>query len=80
MHGLSMAYLEKVDGFWTIFRRREIGCHAVRWLEKDDVHLVSHQIPARKLTGDEAPDLLKDSWELDPASLPSDLLAIGWGR
>ncbi|KAL5861914.1 hypothetical protein ACOSQ3_003204 [Xanthoceras sorbifolium] len=80
MHGLSMAYLEKVDGFKTIFKRREIGCHAVRWLEKDDVRLLSHQIPARKLTGDEVPDLLKECWELDPASLPSDLLTLGWGR
>ncbi|KAI9178365.1 hypothetical protein LWI28_025689 [Acer negundo] len=80
MHGLSMAYLEKVDGFKTVFKRRDIGCHAVRWLEKDDVRLFSHQIPARKLTGNEFSDRLKDSWELDPASLPSDLLTVGWGR
>lgn len=80
MHGLSMAYLEKVDGFKTIFKRREIGCHAIRCLEKDDVWLFSHQIPARKLSGDEAPELLKDCWELDPASLPPDLLAVGWRR
>lgn len=78
MHGLSMAYLEKVNGFKTIFKRREIGCHAIRWLEKYDVRLFSHQIPARKLTGDDIPDLPKDCWELDPASLPSDLLTIGW--
>ncbi|KAF8380777.1 hypothetical protein HHK36_028271 [Tetracentron sinense] len=80
MHGLSMAYLEKVDGFKTVFKRQEIGCHAISWLEKNDVRLFSHQIPARKLSGMEAPDLLKDCWELDPASLPSDLLNIGWGR
>ncbi|KAE8055704.1 hypothetical protein FH972_012528 [Carpinus fangiana] len=80
IHGLSMAYLEKVDGFKTIFKRREIGCHAIRCLEKDDVGLFSHQIPARKLSGDEAPELLKDCWELDPASLPPDLLGIGWRR
>ncbi|GAV74568.1 DnaJ domain-containing protein/DUF3444 domain-containing protein [Cephalotus follicularis] len=80
MHGLSMAYLEKVDGFKTIFKRREIGCHAIRWLEKDDFRLFSHQIPARKISGNEAPDDIKDCWELDPASLPSDLLTIGWGR
>lgn len=80
MHGLSMAYLQKVEGFKTIFRRQEIGCHAIRWLEKDNVRLFSHQIPARKFTGDEVPDHLKDCWELDPASLPSDLLTIGWGR
>ncbi|BBH09675.1 DNAJ heat shock N-terminal domain-containing protein [Prunus dulcis] len=76
MHGLSMGYLEKVDGFKTVFKRREIGSHAIRWLEKNDVRLVSHQIPARKLSGDEAPNLLKDCWELDPASLPPDLLTF----
>ncbi|KAF2289466.1 hypothetical protein GH714_036390 [Hevea brasiliensis] len=57
MHGLSMAYLEKVDGFNTVFKRREVGCHAIRWLEKDDVRLLSHQVPARKLSGDEVPAL-----------------------
>lgn len=74
MHGLSMAYLEKVDGYKTIFKRREIGYHAIRWFEKDDIRLFSHQIPARKLSIDEALGHLKDCWELDPASLPSDLL------
>ncbi|XP_050265507.1 uncharacterized protein LOC126709342 [Quercus robur] len=80
IHGLSMAYLEKVDGFKTVFKRREIGSHAIRCLEGDDVRLFSHQIPARKLSENEAPELLKDCWELDPASLPSDLLSIDWRR
>ena len=80
IHGLSMAYLEKVDGFKTVFKRREIGCHAIRCLEGNDVRSFSHQIPARKLSGDEASELLKDCWELDPASLPSDLLCIDWRR
>ena len=80
IHGLSMAYLEKVDGFKTVFKRREIGSHAIRCLEGDDVRLFSHQIPARKLSGNEVPELLKDCWELDPASLPSDLLSIDWRR
>lgn len=78
MHGLSMAYLEKVDGFKTVFKRQEVGCHAIKWFEKDEVRLFSHQIPARKLSGKEAPELLKDCWELDPASLPPELLTIGW--
>lgn len=76
VHGLSMGYLEKVNGFKTIFRRREIGCHAIKWLEKHNVRLFSHQIPARKLSGEEAVDLSRDCWELDPASLPPDLLTI----
>ncbi|CAK7356052.1 unnamed protein product [Dovyalis caffra] len=76
IHGLSMAYLEKVDGHETVFKRREIGCHAIRWLGKDDIWLLSHQILARKFSGDEVAGDLKDCWELDPASLPSDLLTI----
>lgn len=76
MHGLSLAYLEKVGGFKSVFSRREIGSHAIRWLEKDDIRLFSHQIPARKLSGPEAPDIGKDCWELDPASLPPELLCI----
>ncbi|GKU95855.1 hypothetical protein SLEP1_g9162 [Rubroshorea leprosula] len=78
IHGLSMACLEKVDGFKTIFKRQEIGCHAIRWLEKDGLRLFSHQIPARKLSSANAPDHLKHCWELDPTSLPYDLLTTGW--
>lgn len=80
MHGLSMAYLEKVDGFRAVFKRRESGYHAIRWLEKGDVMLFSHQIPSRKLSGNEAPDISGYCWELDPASLPPNLLAITWRK
>ncbi|KAI9111691.1 hypothetical protein K1719_017381 [Acacia pycnantha] len=74
--GLSMAYLGKVKGYKTIFKRQEMGSHAIRYLERDYFWSVSHQIPARKLSGIETPELLRDSWELDPASLPSDLLGL----
>ncbi|CAJ2647144.1 unnamed protein product [Trifolium pratense] len=77
MNGMSMAFLEKVDGYKTVFKRQESGSHAVRFLRKDEFGLISHQIPARKCPCDEAPELLKDYWELDPASLPSNLLTIG---
>ncbi|XP_008812991.2 uncharacterized protein LOC103723748 [Phoenix dactylifera] len=78
MHGLSMAYLEKVEGYKTIFKRQAIGCHAVKWIEKDDVRLFSHQIPARKLLDTEGLNLPRECWELDPASLPPELLNICW--
>ncbi|KAK1363895.1 J domain-containing protein [Heracleum sosnowskyi] len=74
-HGLSMGYLEKVDGLKSVFKRKDIGGHAIKWLEKDDIRLFSHQIPARKLSGEEASVPAKDCWELDPASLPPELLA-----
>ncbi|CAL9160580.1 uncharacterized protein LOC103980700 [Musa acuminata AAA Group] len=80
MYGLSIAYLEKVVGYKTIFKRQAIGCHAIKWLKKDDMRLFSHQIPARKLSEAQGLDLPRDCWELDPASLPPDLLRIGCGR
>lgn len=74
--GLSMAYLVRVDGFKTVFKRQEIGAHAVHLLNKTDLGVCSHQIPARKLEGSEVPSFLKECWELDPAALPPDLLTI----
>lgn len=76
MFGLSMGYLEKVQGYKTLFKRRQIGPHAVRWLEKDDAMLFSHQIPARKLAETDGINHPGGCWELDPASLPADLLQI----
>ncbi|XP_009759561.1 uncharacterized protein [Nicotiana sylvestris] len=78
LHGVSIAYLEKVDGFRTIFKRREIGARAVKLLGKDELGLFSHRIPARKLSDEEASNISKNCWEVDPASLPHELLAI-WG-
>ena len=80
MYGLSMAHLEKVEGYKTIFKRRNIGAHAVTWLEKEDARLFSHQIPARKLSAEGDENLPRECWELDPASLPSELLHSDLGR
>ncbi|KAI3453845.1 hypothetical protein Pfo_010508 [Paulownia fortunei] len=74
IHGLSIAHLEKVPGFRTVFKRREVGANAVICLGNNDVKLFSHQIPAKKLSGEEASGLPKDCWELDPASLTPQLL------
>ncbi|KAK9129552.1 hypothetical protein Sjap_010039 [Stephania japonica] len=80
MHGLSIAYLEKVERFKTVFKRREVGYHAIRYFEKEDLREFSHRIPAKKPSGVEAPGLPNDCWELDPASLPQDLLSINMER
>ncbi|CAI0440024.1 unnamed protein product [Linum tenue] len=71
IHGLSFAYLDKVDGFKTVFNRKEFGFHGVKCVDKNDLQIFSHQIPARKVSNDEIPELLNDCWELDPASLPA---------
>ncbi|CAA0838242.1 DNAJ heat shock N-terminal domain-containing protein [Striga hermonthica] len=50
LYGLSVGYLEKVPGFRTVFKRKEIGANGVVNLGKNDVKLFSHQIPAKKLS------------------------------
>lgn len=76
-YGLSVAYLEKVnDECSSLFKRRDYGYNAVRWVEKDDVAaLLSHQIPAKKLPEDQSGAGLRESWVLDLASVPPDLVA-----
>lgn len=76
IHGLSIAYLEKVSGFRTVYKRREIGANAVVCLGASDIKRFSHQIPAKKLSGEESSGLPKDCWELDPASLTPQLLTV----
>ncbi|KAL3619168.1 hypothetical protein CASFOL_036738 [Castilleja foliolosa] len=74
LFGLSVGYIEKVPGFRTVFKRVEIGANGVICLEKNDVKLFSHRIPAKKLSGEEGLGLPRDCWELDPASLTQELL------
>ncbi|XP_010509602.1 PREDICTED: dnaJ homolog subfamily C member 21-like [Camelina sativa] len=76
-YGLSVAYLEKVnDCSSNLFKRRDYGYNAVRWVEKDDVAaLLSHQIPAKKVSEHESGADLKESWVLDLASVPPDLVS-----
>jgi hypothetical protein len=77
LYGVSYGHLEKVEGFRSIFTRRDIGSHAVQYLRKGDVGMLSHQIPARKVS--KGLDLALpsgDCWELDPASLPPELLCL----
>uniref|UniRef100_A0A8I6Y7M2 DUF3444 domain-containing protein n=2 Tax=Hordeum vulgare subsp. vulgare TaxID=112509 RepID=A0A8I6Y7M2_HORVV len=75
VHGISFGYLDKVEGFRSIFTRREIGVHAIQYLREGDVGMLSHQTPAKKVSKGESSALPPgDCWELDPASLPAELL------
>ncbi|CAN4077284.1 unnamed protein product [Withania somnifera] len=40
VHGVSIAYLGRVDEFRTIFKRREVGAHAVKLFRKDELSLI----------------------------------------
>jgi hypothetical protein len=78
LYGASFGYLKKVEGFRSNFTRRDVGSHAVHTLQKGDLGSLSHQIPARIVSKGEGPTLPPgDCWELDPASLPSELLCVG---
>ena len=83
---LSYAWLciaMRMAWVWRIWRRLMItclrdvitpGCNAVR--RKEDVAaLLSHQIPARKLPEDQSGDGVRESWVLDLASVPPDLVS-----
>uniref|UniRef100_A0ACD5ZQQ1 Uncharacterized protein n=1 Tax=Avena sativa TaxID=4498 RepID=A0ACD5ZQQ1_AVESA len=77
LYGVSYGYLQKVEGFRSIFTRHDVGSHAVQYLQKGDVGMLSHQIPARKVSkGLDSGLPPGDCWELDPASLPPELLRL----
>ncbi|KAI5061620.1 hypothetical protein GOP47_0024125 [Adiantum capillus-veneris] len=69
--GVSMMLLKRVEGFKTIYRLAHGQALEVPFLE---ILRFSHQVPAHKLSGNEAPNAPKDCWELDPAALPSNLM------
>jgi len=73
--GLEVAFLTKVDGFKVIFKRQvQHGAERIMHIPPNKILMLSHQVPAYRMTGDEADGVPKDSWELDPASMPPELI------
>jgi hypothetical protein len=70
--GGSFVPLVKLDGFKTVYHRVQMGSKAVRWVLRTEFLRFSHQIPARRLLGNESQNLPKGCWELDPAASPTD--------
>eukprot|EP01018_Ginkgo_biloba_P005459 Gb_04544 [translate_table: standard] len=66
--GASVVPLVKLSGFKTLFQKKQIGSQAVQWVLKTEILRFSHQVPARRLSGNEAANLPKGCWELDPAA------------
>ncbi|KAI4384806.1 hypothetical protein MLD38_002909 [Melastoma candidum] len=71
--GILVSPLMKVAGFRSVFCPCEELGKAIS-IPKDEIQRFSHQIPSQLLTGEEAPNLRSGFWELDPASLPRELL------
>ncbi|KAF0921388.1 hypothetical protein E2562_006958 [Oryza meyeriana var. granulata] len=72
-HGISVIPLVKVAGFRTIFQRNQ-DLNAIKKIPKEEMFRFSHQVPFYRMSGEEAPNVPKDSYELDPAAISKELL------
>uniref|UniRef100_A0A5B7BZE2 J domain-containing protein n=1 Tax=Davidia involucrata TaxID=16924 RepID=A0A5B7BZE2_DAVIN len=74
--GVSVAYLGKVKGFSCLFcRTMKDGMDSLQ-LPPNELFRFSHKVPSFQMSGEERKDVPKGSFELDPASLPTDLEEI----
>ncbi|WCJ36270.1 DNAJ heat shock N-terminal domain-containing protein [Euphorbia peplus] len=73
--GVAVAPLIKVAGFKTVFSRHPDSSITMT-IPKAELFRLSHQVPFHVLTGNEGHNVPKGCLELDPASIPEDLLQI----
>ncbi|KAG2633434.1 uncharacterized protein LOC120659945 [Panicum virgatum] len=71
--GISVIPLVKVSGFRTVFERHQ-DVNAAMKIPKEEMFRFSHQVPFYRMSGKEAPNVPKDSYELDPAAISKELL------
>jgi hypothetical protein len=69
--GVSVSYLAKLDRHRTVFARMD-GSPCL--IPPSEICRFSFQVPSYKLQGNEADDIQPGFWELDPCSLPHELL------
>ncbi|KAH1083189.1 hypothetical protein J1N35_022950 [Gossypium stocksii] len=70
--GIWVSHLDKVKGFVSIFKQTARDGVICFRLSLGELYRFSHQIPSVKMTGKEREGVPAGSFELDPASLPSD--------
>ncbi|KAG8652676.1 uncharacterized protein LOC110616618 [Manihot esculenta] len=71
--GVTVAPLMKVYGFKTVFCRHS-DSSKTKTIPREDLFRLSHQVPSYPLTGQEGLNVPSGCLELDPASMPSELL------
>lgn len=71
--GIYVALLEKVKGFECLFCR--MARKEILQVPTGELLRFSHSIPSYKMIGDEGEGVPPNSFELDPASLPTNLLS-----
>ncbi|XVF56926.1 hypothetical protein PTKIN_Ptkin06aG0159800 [Pterospermum kingtungense] len=70
--GIAVAHLEKVKGFVSIFQQTKGDVTSFQ-VSPRELNRFSHRIPSFRMTGKERKGVPVGSFELDPASLPSNL-------
>lgn len=72
-HGISVIPLMKVTGLRTVFQHHQ-DRDAIKRVPKEEMFRFSHQVPFYRMSGEEAPNVPKDSYEVDPAAISKELL------
>ncbi|XP_019163100.1 PREDICTED: uncharacterized protein LOC109159456 [Ipomoea nil] len=72
--GIKVGYLNKLDGFVSVFQRTSQGetDSSSFFIKYDELYRFSHRIPSFTLTGTEREGVPEGSFELDLASIPQD--------
>ncbi|XP_017628482.1 uncharacterized protein LOC108471361 [Gossypium arboreum] len=73
--GIWVSHLDKVKGFVSIFKQTaRYGVYF--YMSSRELYRFSHQIPSAKMTGNEREGVPVGSFELDPASLPTNFYEL----
>nr|GME12944.1 uncharacterized protein LOC109159457 [Ipomoea batatas] len=72
--GFKVGYLNKLDGFVSLFQRTSQGDvdSSSFLIKRNELHRFSHKIPSFRLSGTEREGVPKGSFELDLTSIPQD--------
>ncbi|MCL7029220.1 hypothetical protein MKW94_030136 [Papaver nudicaule] len=71
--GIKIAYLVKIRGFVNLFRPTVANGVNLLHIPPNEILRFSHRVPSYRTSGEEREDVCEGYFELDPASLPSDI-------
>ncbi|XP_010240875.1 PREDICTED: uncharacterized protein LOC104585627 [Nelumbo nucifera] len=71
--GITVEFIGKVKGFVCLFQRTTKEGVGSFQILPNELFRFSHKVPSFRMTGKERKDVPEGSFELDPASLPTDL-------
>ncbi|KAJ0253809.1 DnaJ domain-containing protein [Hirschfeldia incana] len=76
VNGLGVAYLGKVEGFVSLFRR-DAKCGVLQFqIPPNEMIRFSHKVPSFRMTGREGEGVPPGCFELDIAALPKDMFEV----